>query len=159
VRGLQLRLAALGLSSLGRAEAHVLATLNTVTAVLSELAGIPVPALDEDGGPADFAEGQRLLRAHTVDLLGPAQPDRSVRIMVTMPSEAAADYTLIHRLLEAGMDCMRINCAHGDPATWLSMIRHLRRMESHQAKKSPKLRELHLARNFSPVQPRELPRG
>jgi pyruvate kinase len=129
VRALQLRLAALGLSSLGRAEAHVLATLNTVIAVLSELAGLPVPAPDEGGGPADFAEGQRLLRVHTVDLLGPAQPDRSVRIMVTMPSEAAADYTLIHRLLEAGMDCMRINCAHDDPATWLSMIRHLRRAE------------------------------
>ena len=46
-----------------------------------------------------------------------------------MPSEAADDYTLVHDLLQQGMDCMRINCAHDDAATWLRMIEHLRRAE------------------------------
>ena len=49
--------------------------------------------------------------------------------MVTMPSEAADDYLLIHNLLQQGMDCMRINCAHDDPTAWLRMIGHLRRAE------------------------------
>jgi pyruvate kinase len=49
--------------------------------------------------------------------------------MVTMPSEAAFDYTLVHDLLLAGMDCMRINCAHDDARTWERTITHLRRAE------------------------------
>jgi pyruvate kinase len=46
--------------------------------------------------------------------------------MVTMPSEAATDDTLIRRLVEAGMDCMRINCAHDTPAAWLRMVEYLK---------------------------------
>ena len=53
--------------------------------------------------------------------------DRTVRIMVTMSSDAAHDYGLVHDLLRNGMDCMRINCAHDDPALWSAMIRNLRR--------------------------------
>jgi pyruvate kinase len=47
--------------------------------------------------------------------------------MVTMSSEGASDYTVVRTLLDAGMDCMRINCAHDDPKAWLKMIQHLRR--------------------------------
>jgi pyruvate kinase len=49
--------------------------------------------------------------------------------MVTMPSQAADDYTLVHHLIEHGMDCMRINCAHDDEVRWARMITHLRRAE------------------------------
>jgi len=52
-----------------------------------------------------------------------------VRIMVTMPSEAAREYDLVRELLRLGMDCMRINCAHDDAETWLQMIENLRRAE------------------------------
>jgi pyruvate kinase len=129
LRPLQLRLAALGLSSLGRAESHVLATVDAVLEVLHHLAGRPWQPPSQGQGIVDFAAGQRLLTEHTEALLGPATPGRGVRIMVTMPSEAGDDYTLVHNLLEQGMDCMRINCAHDDAATWLRMIEHLRRAE------------------------------
>ena len=43
--------------------------------------------------------------------------------MVTMPSEAADDYTLVHNLLKQGMDCLRINCAHDDASAWLRIER------------------------------------
>lgn len=128
LRTLQLRLAALGLSSLGRAESHVLATVDAVLDVLHYLAG-------RGGRPPtaekviDFAGGKRLLSEHTDALLGPARPGRGVRIMVTMPSEAGDDYTLVYKLLEQGMDCMRINCAHDDAPTWARMIENLRRAE------------------------------
>lgn len=128
LRPLQLRLEALGVSSLGRAESHVLATIDAVIRVLSELAGMPLPHDDADR-PLDFDDGHRLLEAHATALLGSHPADRTVRIMVTLPSEAVTDATLIHRLLEAGMDCMRINCAHDDQAAWLRMIQHLRRAE------------------------------
>ncbi len=134
LRPLQQELTALGLSSLGRAEQHVLATVDAVLKVLHRLLQsceqTPRSVLDS----VDFADGKRLLAEHAHDLLGPAPPDRRVRIMVTVPSEAAEDYSLIHNLLEQGMNCMRINCAHDDAPTWLRMIEHLRRAEQSQGK-------------------------
>jgi pyruvate kinase len=127
LRPLQIRLAELGLSSLGRAESHALAAVDAVLEALHHLTGRPWqrPYSGEDA--VDLAKGRRLLAEHTDALLGPATPGREVRIMVTMPSEAADDYTLVHELLKQGMDCMRINCAHDDAATWSRMIEHLRR--------------------------------
>lgn len=129
LRPLQLRLAELGLSSLGRAESHVLATVDAVLKVLHHLVGRSWTSPAPKEGYIDFAKGQRLLADHTDTLLGPATPGRGVRIMVTMPSEAGDDYTLVHDLVRQGMDTMRINCAHDDPATWMRMIEHLRRAE------------------------------
>lgn len=129
LRPLQLRLAALGLSSLGRAESHVQATINAVLKVLHRLMGCSWQPPAKEPAVVDFAKGGRLLAEHADSLLGLATTGRKVRIMVTMPSEAADDYTLIHNLLQEGMDCMRINCAHDDAAAWLRMINHLRRAE------------------------------
>ncbi len=129
LRPLQLRLAEFGLSSLGRAEACVLASVDAVLAVLHRLAEPswtpPAPATSS----VDFSTGQRLLAEHTERLLGPAPAGRDVRIMVTMPTAAAHDYLLLHDLLAQGMNCMRINCAHDNVAVWSRMIENLRRAE------------------------------
>lgn len=129
LRPLQLRLAALGLSSLGRAESHVMSTVDAVLGVLHRLLQRTWQPALQDTASIDFAQGERLLAEHTDALLGPATTGRKVRIMVTMPSEAADDYLLVHNLLQQGMDCMRINCAHDDAAAWARMIEHLRQAE------------------------------
>ncbi|MBX3027994.1 pyruvate kinase [bacterium] len=129
VRALQEQLAMLGLSSLGRSESHVLAGLDAVLVILHRLAGRPGPELTAAPAPLTFGEGQAALADHTAAVLGPRPRERGVRIMVTMPSEAATDYELVRQLLAAGMDCMRINCAHDDAAAWARMIEHLRRAE------------------------------
>ena len=129
LRPLQLRLAEMGLSSLGRAESHVLATIDAVLEILHRLLRRSWQPSSTSAAALDFASGQRLLAEHTEALLGPGTPHRGVRIMVTMPSEAADDYMLIHNLLQQGMDCMRINCAHDNAAAWLRMIEHLKRAE------------------------------
>ncbi len=126
VRTLQDELAALGLSSLGRTEAHVMSTLNSVLVVLHHLAGRKIEAQPKSGWPG-FREGKSLLAAHTESLLGPVPADRGVRIMVTMSAEAADDYTLVRDLLSHGMNCMRINCAHDSPEIWEAMVKHLER--------------------------------
>jgi pyruvate kinase len=74
-----------------------------------------------------FVEGNSLLRANTDGLLGSPARKRGVRIMVTMPSEAANDFELVRQLLANGMDCMRINCAHDDSNAWGRMVAHLQR--------------------------------
>lgn len=129
LRALQLRLAKMGLSSLGRAESNVLASVDAVLRVLHRLAQREWTP-DPPAAPLiDFDQGAAHLAAHATALLGPVVPGRPVRIMVTMPSEAADDGRLVHALLEQGMDCMRINCAHDDVAAWTRMIDHLREAE------------------------------
>jgi pyruvate kinase len=124
LRQLQPQLAALGLSSLGRSEARVLPSVDSVRRALRALERYLEGHPDV---PVEDASPQEVLTVHTRMLLGAAPSNRRVRIMVTMPSEAADDYALVHELVRAGMDCMRINCAHDDPAAWARMIRNLKR--------------------------------
>jgi len=49
--------------------------------------------------------------------------------MVTMPTEASEDYLLVRQLLDRGMNCTLINCAHDDAHAWGRMIAHVRRAE------------------------------
>ncbi len=128
LRPLQSQLSQLGLSSFGRSEAHVLASIDAVLAVLDRLCGVERAAQGADTTPS-FMSGPSLLRHHTEVLLGPGSLECQVRIMVTMPSVAASNYSLIRDLLTQGMDCMRINCAHDDKDAWQSMIQHLRQAE------------------------------
>lgn len=119
---LQDELSAFGLSSLGRAEAHVLASVHTVLHA--------VHALQERGGkrhkgPVTFKQGRTLLKERTRALLGRKTKGSAARIMVTLPAEAADDAKLVRRLLEAGMNCARINCAQCGPAEWERMLAHL----------------------------------
>lgn len=142
LRSLQHQLADLGLSSLGRAESHVLSNLTSVLEVLGTLSGAPVPPASAAGHPSRES-GQAILAARTHALLGPpANSSRSVRIMVTMPSEAAADPGLIHALVEHGMECLRINCAHDDPAAWGRMLDALERAKRATGKPCKALMDL-----------------
>jgi pyruvate kinase len=129
VRPLQDVLARIGLSSLGRMEAHVMASLNAVLRILYALLDEKVPTDVLETLPITFDTGPAVLGEHTEAILGPAPQGRQTRIMVTMPGEAADDPDLIRGLIKAGMGIMRINCAHDSPATWEQMVTHLRNAE------------------------------
>jgi pyruvate kinase len=120
LRPLQVRLAALGLSSLGRAESHVLASIDKVLGLLSVLTGQPWQRRDRSE-PAGAYRGPALLARNAEALLGPNPPQRTVRIMVTLPATAVQDPALLRRWVDAGMDIARINCAHDDAATWQAL--------------------------------------
>jgi pyruvate kinase len=126
VRALQDRLSWLGLSSLGRAESHVLANVDKVLGLLHRLAGRPWTPLSSEE-PAGIRTSSQLLEQHTCALLGDPPQHRTVRIMVTMGGEMASDYPLVRAMLKAGMDCARINCAHDEPAVWSAMVANVRR--------------------------------
>ncbi|HXX84853.1 MAG TPA: pyruvate kinase [Casimicrobiaceae bacterium] len=135
VRHLQEELARLGLSSLGRMEAHVMASLHAVLEVLHALRGEPGSADTVEDPQISFDTGATLLAEHANAILGPAPPGRETRIMVTMPGEAADDPELIRSLLLAGMGIMRINCAHDSPKVWERMVKHLRHAERESGKR------------------------
>ena len=124
LRELQLALIERGLTSLGMLEAHTLDTLNCVISLMSQKLGLP----DQACGPRPVSakESGLILRRRTEALFGPTPAQRDVRIMVTMPSEAATDPTIVRDLLQAGMNIMRINCAHDGPQQWDAMLAHLR---------------------------------
>lgn len=113
LRALQEKLAWLGVSSLGRAESHVMANLDKVIGILHRLTGQSWLDHSQDE-PAGSVTGARLLTTHAQDLLGPALPERRVRIMVTLGTEAATDFSWVRGLVDSGMDVARINCAHDD---------------------------------------------
>lgn len=125
-RHLQAQLASIGVSSLGRAESHVLANLDKVLGILHRLSGQPWADLSADE-PAGIHKGQTLLAHHAHTLLGSAPLNREVRIMVTLPSEAAIDHALVVQLVASGMDIARINCAHDGPPEWTTMATSVRR--------------------------------
>jgi pyruvate kinase len=127
VRGLQASLARLGLSSLGRSEPHVLASLDAVLSAAERLGEGAAGPAREGAPPVDHVSGPAHLARSAARLLGPAPAGRDVRVMVTMPSEAAYDPSLVRALLEAGMDVMRVNCAHDDPSAWEAMVENLAR--------------------------------
>jgi pyruvate kinase len=133
LRATQERLAALGISSLGRSEGHVLYNLDVVIAILYRLAGLPQPRRMVEG--VTPSEGRHILERNATRLLGHSREKRGNRIMVTMPGQSATDYGLVRDLLASGMDCMRINCAHDTESDWASMISNLRRAEKELGRK------------------------
>ena len=119
VRPLQERLAMAGLSSLGRMESHVFANLNAIIDLLRCALG---KSSAEQILPASAETGAAQLESNASNLFGKPPAHRRVRIMVTIPGEAADDYSLVKDMLIHGMDCARINCAHDTPEIWARMI-------------------------------------
>ena len=114
IRRLQLELAALGLSSLGRCEGHVRDTLVRVSAWLSGECGDALAA----GDSLDWAKAESILHENTRNLFGPRPLDRHVYIMVTAPDAAEATVGWADGLLQAGANLLRINGAHQSPREW-----------------------------------------
>lgn len=123
IRELQKKLGNMGLSRLAKAESHVMASMLSCKAILEgflQEGRIELPHAD-----LSIKQAQNLLKKNTETLLGNEIGDRRSRIMVTLPSEAAEDYELVHEMVVTGMNCARINCAHNDEEKWLRMIDHV----------------------------------
>ncbi|NKX55607.1 pyruvate kinase [Arthrobacter mobilis] len=126
IRDMQARLARYGLTSLGRTESRVLASVESLLRTLIRLTG----ADGAEPPPARVPDGAELLAGNADALLGPKPEGRGTRIMVTFPSEAATDPQLVQDMLASGMDIARINCAHDGPEQWAAMIANIRPAEA-----------------------------
>ena len=118
-----------GLSSLGRIEARVMPNLDAVIATLEIICGGKSTQQSQRPPLQSFFEGSQILQKHTEELFGNALSHRRVRIMVTLPTEAAINYQLVKEIIRRGANCVRINCAHDNSEMWQSMIDHVRRAE------------------------------
>jgi len=119
---MQLELSAHGLSSLGRSEAKVIASLDALLASLRRLCGETADYPSRDAMRA----GETALLHACARIFGPSEDPRRTRVMATLPTIAAIDRALVQDLIESGMDCARINCAHDDAGVWMGMIDNIR---------------------------------
>jgi pyruvate kinase len=137
LRTLQASLMRWGLSSLGRSESRVIATLDAVVASLGCLGA--ATRLDV----LDYPDEQRMFAgAHTIAqaayaIFGRSPGAREARIMVTLPTEAGEEPRFLRTLLQQGIECVRINCAHDDPDVWTAMLTHLRDAEQAVGRAEP----------------------
>jgi len=122
---LQHQLGAMGLSRLAKSQSHVMASLKTNRALLKSI--LTHTKVKKAVGELSFKKGNRLLQQNAENLLGYKTVGRRTRIMVTMPSEAAADYQMVYDMIEAGMNCARVNCAHDNAEVWAKIIKNVRK--------------------------------
>jgi len=124
LRDLQRALAAHGLSSLGRSERCVMATLNAVDHALACLSGPGSDELPRPPPPIDFELADELLKQRSSALLGPPPAARTARIMLTLST--ATSTADIEALLAEGAEVVRLNCAKGTTVDWERTIERVR---------------------------------
>ena len=117
IRNLQDKLHIFGLSSLASSESHILRQAQTI---LERLGKTFPPA---SVAQCDFSKGRELIRVHSEQLFGSKKQSSSIPyLMITFDTGFTDNYQLVKKLLEAGMNIARINCAHDNEVTWLNMI-------------------------------------
>lgn len=120
VRPLQDQLHIEGLSSLTNSESHVLRQLQ---AILERL-GKQISA--EDLSDCDYYKGRELIQQRSLKLFGSKKDAAIPYLMVTFDVEFIHNFALVKKLLEAGMNVARINCAHDSQEIWENMISLIR---------------------------------
>ena len=133
LRETQKKLGNMGLSRLAKSQSHVLASLQTNRAILQSIRDQKPISLGKYG--LSFKEGSKRLKDNAKKLLGYRSKNRRTRIMVTMPGEAAENFQLVKDMIESGMNCARINCAHDDHIAWKKIIDHVREASGQLGKK------------------------
>jgi pyruvate kinase len=129
LRELQVTLSQRGLSSLGRSESAVLATLQAVRARLQatvRAAGSEATDKLISPKPTHWNEAEAQLHEHTRALFGAKPSDRHVYIMATAPSASEADGAWMDSMLSAGMDVLRVNTSHEGVEEWTRIVAALR---------------------------------
>ena len=162
LRATQKELQNIGLTRLAKAEGHLLSSVLKTRFILYSLLG-DKPAENSKAG-LSIKNGKRLLNKHTKELFGTRPKGRRVRIMVTQPTQAAYDYPMVHEMVQHGMNCARINCAHDNPEIWKKIILNVQKAAKANGKKvkiamdlaGPKIRTGNITpgpqiRKFTPV--------
>jgi pyruvate kinase len=88
----------------------------------------------EQGTALSWEAANDYLHKHTRDALGPQPEGRHIYVMVTAPSAKEADTSWMAKMLAAGMNVLRINCAHEGEPEWAQTIAALREARTQTSK-------------------------
>ncbi|MBU2929286.1 pyruvate kinase [Winogradskyella psychrotolerans] len=125
VSGLQKKLKKIGASRLARSEDHMLHSLYLLHRLVCGLLHEPDHLKRQKR--ITIARAEKKLNKNTKRLLGRKSRIKRVRLMVTMPSEAANNYLMVENFVIQGMNSARINCAHDSETEWIAMVKHIRK--------------------------------
>lgn len=124
-REIQEKLKHLGLTRFANAEGNILGSLLNAKNVINNLS-LNASEMSSHNS-LSIGDGSILLKKHTDNLFGNNEEKRRVRIMVTQPTEAAYNYQMVLKMVQNGMDCARINCAHDEPEVWKEIIKNVKK--------------------------------
>ena len=119
IRGLQDQLHEYGLSSLASSESHIRSQL---LAILDR-----IDVAKEEEAEITYEDSKQILKQRANELFGSCDDSDIPFIMITFDSSYAVDYSTVKDLLKSGMNVARINCSHDDEATWLRMVKQVRK--------------------------------
>lgn len=157
ITNLQDNLTKLGLSSLGRSQSHVMDTIEKAITILSNSLTKDTALVENDF--VTFDEAQELLLKNS-ELFGENKNHEfQTKIMITLPSEASTNKTLIEDLAKSGVNLFRINTAHDNPNAWSAMAETIKEINSNNKDKikiyvdlaGPKIRTGKIKRVKSPI--------
>lgn len=115
LRPLQERLASLGISSISHSERYTRTNVQNVLTLLHLVNGATMEEAKAGGLGLHlgFPRSKQRLQEHTAALFGPERHAGHTRIMVTLPSEAAEDDTLIDHLRQQHLTTKGLDtCCH-----------------------------------------------
>ena len=119
MRPLQDALHIAGLSSLTNSESHILRQLQAILERVGK-------QMTDDLSDCDYYKGHELIQQRSLQLFGSKKDEAVPYIMVTFDSAFINNFPLVKKLLEAGMNIARINCAHDSEEIWEHMIALIR---------------------------------
>ena len=124
---LQEKLEEIGLPNPTGYEKNILHNLLIFKTIVSSLLHNNLP--DDNVNELTLKEADEILKRNTEAVFGKIKNKRRTAIMVTQPTEAATDKEFTRSLLDLGMDCARINCAHDDEVVWQEIIDNIKEVE------------------------------
>lgn len=105
-------------------ESHILQSVLTLKTIIKSL--LQQPFDSHENTYIQQKDAINFLTKNSNAIFGKSSKKRQTRIMVTQPTTAAEDKEFAKALLDNGMDCARINCAHDDPDIWEAIITHIK---------------------------------
>ncbi len=123
----QQKLEDIGMPVALESQENILYSLLNLRTIVYSLLGYQLP--DEEKGHLNNLEVQKIRGENSEALFGKIMNKRKTAILVTQPTEAATNESFVQSLIQQGMDCVRINCAHDDEIIWKQIIDHVRRHE------------------------------
>lgn len=110
----------IGLPSSPESQNNILFFLLNIRAIISSL--LNKESLNGDVKFLTNKELDIILEQNSTALFGKIKNKRKTAILVTQPIEVAMNKQFVKSLLNQGMDCARINCAHDNTIIWKQII-------------------------------------
>lgn len=105
-------------------ESHILQGILSLKAIIHSL--LDASEFEIETTYITQKDAIKVLTKNSNAIFGKTNKKRRTRIMVTQPTTASEDPHFVKALLENGMDCARINCAHDNPSVWKAIIEHIK---------------------------------